>query len=682
MASLTLQSSFTGGELSPSLSARIDFPKYAHGCRELTNFRVQPHGGAVKRPGFLYLDTIPGEAHFIPFIFNSSQAYALAFGEKWMRVYTPNGAVVKDGSVYQIATPYTLAQAKKISFVQSADVLFLACEGVAPQQLKRFGHNSWAFEGISFASPVTPPGAPTVTGASGSTQYAYYVTTINGAGQESELSPPTYHSGPPSNNWTSGAQITISWGAVSGASEYKLYKSSFGGRPGFIAYVSASSRTYQDINVSPSLDEGAPKYTNPFSGGDYPRTVAFYEGRLVFASTPRRPQTIWMSKNDDYLNFAVYSPQTADSPWEGTVRSQHMAPIVWLVALRSLVLGSTMAEWEISSTGGAFSTGTAQVRPQSYNGSDWLPAIIIGDAILHVARNGAQIRDLKYEFSADAYGGTDRSILATHLFDGKRILDWTYQQHPDSIVWLVRSDGKLLGLTYQAEHEVIAWHKHETDGAFLAVTSIPQTYDDHLFAVVRRVINGQTKYFVERLAENYTGGDYASACYLDSAKVYNGNPVTKITGLNHLEGKTVGILAGGAVMATRKVVGGAVTLDHSAGKVIVGLPYTASLETMPLDYTTKAGATVGRKKQVKAVNVRLQNSADLTIGLNCDGQRTTPEELKMRTNEKFGEGIEPFSGDRRAIMDSRSATVVTVRLESASPTPLTALAIMPEVEMQ
>ena len=93
---------------------------------------------------------------------------------------------------------------------------------------------------------------------------------------------------------------------------------------------------------------------------------------------------------------------------------------------------------------------------------------------------------LQYEFAADSYSGMDLSIMAAHLLEKERIIDWAYQKNPDSIIWAVRSDGALLGLTYQAEHQISAWHRHDTQGKFKAVCSIPNGFEHSLFAVVER----------------------------------------------------------------------------------------------------------------------------------------------------------------------------------------------------
>ena len=154
----TLQGSFTAGELAPSLTARVDFAKYGHGCKKLSNFVVQPHGGATKRPGFKLLDVLPGESRLIPFVFNNEQTYCLVFGEKWLRIATPEGFILDDSNaILELKTPYSLWKTKQISYVQSGDVLFLACAGIAPYKLKRLSHYTWEFEEISFTCPISSP---------------------------------------------------------------------------------------------------------------------------------------------------------------------------------------------------------------------------------------------------------------------------------------------------------------------------------------------------------------------------------------------------------------------------------------------------------------------------------------------------------------------------------------------
>lgn len=96
----TRQLSFSGGEISPSLRARVDMVKYATGLKTCRNFMIQRHGGAANRPGTGFnceVKTSSKKVKLIPFIFNSDQTYALEFGDQYMRVIR-NGAQVTEAA--------------------------------------------------------------------------------------------------------------------------------------------------------------------------------------------------------------------------------------------------------------------------------------------------------------------------------------------------------------------------------------------------------------------------------------------------------------------------------------------------------------------------------------------------------------------------------------------------------
>lgn len=755
---LKLQGSFTSGELSPSLTARVDLAKFGQGCKTLKNIVVQPHGGAVKRSGFMLIDELPAEAVLIPFIFNSDQTYVLALGQKWMQVATADGFIMKPKGEGEenlpderltIESPYTLEQVKRLAHTQSADVLFMVCAGVRPHKLKRLAHDDWQFEAMDFTAPIEAPvwDEKTVTDnwfeyplayksgmayyprshgeyityspikedlyrqvaksrtytvpaisfineakkSDGShsaaqlvTNYSYYVTTVNKDGAESMASDPASITGPASNNWQAGDYIILRWKAVKGAEEYRVYKSEFGGRPGFIG-TAGKSLTFQDRNNAPTISDGPPKWEDPFPDDDYPTAVGFFEQRLVFASSPKRPQTLWLSRSGDYGNFSKSTPLKADDAIELTIASNEVSALCWMVALRSLVLGFSGMEWEIGSTEGAFSAKTAKATPQSYRGSSTIKALVIDNTILHVTRSGKEIRDFKYDFGSDSYAGVDRTILAQHLFEGRHIVGWTYQATPDSIIWVVLDDGTLLGMTYQNEHDVFAWHQHETDGAFLSVCSIPHKHDDVLFAVTKR---GKA-FYLEKMAPRYYAGrgdgdddgdegDVTEQVFLDCALQYKGEPVSELSGLGHLEGKTVGILADGAVKPSQVVKGGKVYLPEPSFVVTVGLPYVSDLETMPVEVIGQFGTSVGRKKYINAVNVLFKDTVVAKVGCRFDRL----EEYKARSTEQYNQNIAPFTGIKRVVVREHAENMVTVCVRSDVPLPMTVLAIMPEMEVR
>jgi len=113
---------------------------------------------------------------------------------------------------------------------------------------------------------------------------------------------------------------------------------------------------------------------------------------------------------------------------------------------------------------------TIGVRTQSYNGASLVPPVVINSTALYVQDKGTRIRDLGYEFANDKYTGQDLSLMSEHLFDGFEIVEMAYADEPYGILWCVRDDGVMLGLTYQREHQVWGWHQHNTDGNFESVT--------------------------------------------------------------------------------------------------------------------------------------------------------------------------------------------------------------------
>ncbi len=690
-----LQGSFTAGELSPALTGRVDMAAYGQGCRTLKNMLVQPHGGAVKRPGFMLVDELPGEAVLIPFVFNAEQSYCLVFGQKWLRIVCHGGFILNEAgdAPYQVTSPYTLAQAKQLSFAQSADVLFLAHRDVRPQRLMRQAHADWIFEPMTFASPIAAPTGVTVTFTNdakkddGSSQvaqcttpYTYGVTAIDASNKESVVSAGASITGPASNNWRAGDYITVAWNAVPGAVEYRVYKKEFSGRWGFAATAgNASKPSFIDYNVRPVLTDGPPAWTNPFPGSDFPGVVCLFEQRLVFASTRKRPQTFWLSRSADYDNFSASSPIKGDDSVEMTVASSDVSSVCWMVALRSLVVGTAGMEWELASSEGALTAKTVRFTPQSYRGSAAVRALVIGNMVLHLTRSGREVRDLKYDFGADSYGGTDRTILAEHLLRDNRIINWTYQPAPNGIIWAVRDDGLLLGLTFQAEHEVCAWHRHQTDGWFKAVCSLPAGADDELYAVIKR----NNKFMLEMMAarpksSDQGGLDPSRAVYLDSSLLYEGAPTKTLTGLAHLEGRKVSVLADGGVQCPRLVKNGAIELDAPASVAVVGLPYEADLETMPCEIQGQEGTSVPRKKYINAVNVFFRDTVAAKIGPSFDRL----EEVPWRTYEPYGQGLKPKTETVRMVLPTMARNSASVCVRSDAPLPVTVLAVAPEIEVK
>ena len=149
----TIQPSFTRGELSPSMYARVDTAHYGVGCRTMSNFFVHPQGGASNIAGTEYIATaksLTGAVRLIPFEFSATQAYVLEFSDKKMRVIKDGAVVMSGASPYELTTTYDEDDLFNLKYTQSADIMFLTCAGYPPRELARLADNNWTITDFTF----------------------------------------------------------------------------------------------------------------------------------------------------------------------------------------------------------------------------------------------------------------------------------------------------------------------------------------------------------------------------------------------------------------------------------------------------------------------------------------------------------------------------------------------------
>src|SRR5699024_8907608 len=209
-----------------------------------------------------------------------------------------------------------------------------------------------------------------------------------------------------------------------------------------------------------------------------------------------------------------------------TIAGRQVNEIRALVDLGRMVVFTSGVEYFLDGDAdGVIRPGYHWPRAQTYNGSGWLPPLVVGDTALYLQARGSIVRDLGYQMEGlDRLGSNDLTIFATHLFNGYQIEEWDYAQVPNSVVWAVRDDGTLLGLTYVRDHRVWGWHRHVTDGAFESVVVVPEGSEDALYCIVRRTINGQTRRYIERLTSRQVDArtDICDVFFVDSGLSYDG----------------------------------------------------------------------------------------------------------------------------------------------------------------
>ena len=398
----------------------------------------------------------------------------------------------------------------------------------------------------------------------------------------------------------------------------------------------------------------------------WPSAVVLYEGRLGFAGTARFPQTIWMSAIDDLFHFGL-GPLATDALELSLVDSGGnitLNLIRWLMPAENMLVGTTHGEYRLIGSGDdPLSPLTPpRNRIQSTFGSDSVQPLKVGAALLFTQRQGSKVREMAYDDRTQTtFIARDITVTSDHLLKSARVVELAYQQEPHSLVWAVRSDGQMLGLTYDQSEQVVAWWRMVTAGAFESVATVPHPSANahRTWVAVRRTIAGDETRYIEYLdpeasmalptpvamfneltqeSEEIAGWEGLT---VDAAVVYENINTAVLTGLDHLEGATVEIVGDGGVFPAQVVTGGQVTLSQAVHTAFVGLPYIPRGRTMPVDITVRGTTGQGLRKRWANLRARLIGTACLVMQ-----NETVPfRQPHMPT----GQGVAPFTGDREVM---------------------------------
>ena len=654
-------SAFSAGEISPLLEGRTGIEKYKEGLADLTNMIVMPTGGTKRRPGTEYLGEVKSssvKSRLIPFQFKSTDTYILEFGNEIMRVYR-NGAQVLN------ATAKTITAATKAS------------PGVLTSNSHGFSNGDEIF--IASVGGMTELNGRNYRVAN-STTNTFTLTDLFGVAINT-TSFTTY---------TSGGTATEIFELATPYPEAKLPDVRFVQSADTMYFVhpeyAIRTLTRSDHNnwsfATPSISGSPSPALN--TSGNYPSVVTFFEQRLVFANTAANPQTIWFSKNADYTNFTAGTGDNDALIY--TIASNTVDSIRYLSSTRVLAIGTTGGEFVLTSTNdGPVTPTTTLIRKYSNYGTANVEPVQVADVTLFLQRGARKIREFKFvgDVNTSGYAAPDMTILAEHITQGG-ITAFAYQQEPESIVWALRSDGTLLGLTYRREEEVVGWHKHTIGGVFgtgqaivESIAPLPtDTGNDDLYLIVKRTINSQTKRYVEVLKPFDFGSVTTAAFFVDSGLAYSGSAVTSLSGLYHLEGQSVAILANGATHPDETVSGGGITLDYSSTTAAVGFSYTSEMQTMRIESGSEDGTSQGKPKRIHAVTLRLFE----TVGIEVGNSSSEIDRIPFRDSSMaMDQGIPLFTGDKEIEFPGGFDNDDRIYVRQSQVLPMTVLAFYPRM---
>jgi len=654
-----IQTDFSWGEISPRLLSRIDLDAYDKATKTMENAYTLFHGGATRRPGTTFIAELYNsdeKAKLIPFTYDRDNSFVLILnGGKFEFIKNDQFIETSPGVTYKLNCPYTESELDKVRYAQFGNMMWFVHPDHPPKQLQRLSDSSWLFTDIDFVYYAL-------------TDYAYenYAVYFKILGSDTKF--------------VVGDKFTFTTDGLGNASLATADPSNTGN--GDMVQTKATSLAVAETWTVTCLyaDEERQEWSvigsvtgehiATWTDNDYPSSIAFYQQRLFLAGTYSRPQHTWASVAGDYKNLTIGGNDKDGISFTGAFSG--FDEIIHFVPAKYLISLTYAGEYIIGGTAGGVTPSALAVQPQTYHGSSNVRPIKVGNEIVFVQRDGKKIRAISYSVEKDINIAPDITLFAEHI-SKQGITDMTFAQDPDYIAWAIRSDGQLLSLTLNRDYDnsTVAWARHTTDGSFEAVSSIPTSSSQGVYVVVNRQINGEQKRYLEKI-------DYDSVCHSDCAVIQSDETAKTVwTGFDHIENKTVDVIADGIIHPSVLVESGSITLSRPVNEVKAGLHYETTIELLNPELGDANNTSQGRKIAVSDIILRLQDT------LNCQvhGHGTPyPEDIPFRLSTDIADDPIPlFTGEKtvKAIGWSDSSTIT---IKQTTPLPFTLLGVVLKVQ--
>ena len=476
---------FAAGELSPRLRGRFDLPIYRTGLKRMSNFIAETQGSARFRQGFgfIYHTRANQPATLLTFQFGNNQSYVLEFTNQMLRFYRDGGIIVEAAKTITGAT-----QANPVVVTSTS-------------------------HGYSNGDEVIISGVSGTTELNGKSFLVASVTANTFALQDIDGN---NIDGTAFTAYSSGGQATRVYEIATPYLTAELFELDVAGNADVMYIVHANHAPRKLTRVADTNWTLATfvRTADPFpSAGNFPGAVAFYEGRLGYAGTDNSPETFWLSRSPDNSGnprYDDFTTGTADdnaviftlAPVQGKVDS-----VRWLRGTSQFLAVGTFGGMTKVQGGRSDQpiapTGISVKTIDAFGVEDRRP-ISTGSVIIYIQNGGLILRSLEYDFNFDGFVSIDRNLVADHITDSS-INQIAFQNGRPDILWGVRNDGVLTGLTFKSREDVSGWHRHTlggTNAKSLSVATIPQpNKHDQVWVVAERTINSLTRRYVELLPD-------------------------------------------------------------------------------------------------------------------------------------------------------------------------------------
>ena len=633
----TQQSSFTAGEIAPSLHGRTDLAAYANGAAELTNVLVAPTGGVSRRPGLRHCDRLDGPVRLVPFEFNTEQTYLLAIGDGRTAIYRG------DNRTLTLPTPWTAADLPELAWTQSADTLLVCHPDRPPQRIGRFGAADWRC--APWAFPVEEEGR---------SKEPFHRFVDDGV----TLTP----------DGTAGTvTLTASAPVFTPAHRQTRLRLTAGARTVQAVVTAVPAPRSVRAELSADLPDTEPirqweeAAWSPAHG--WPATAAFHQSRLVVGGSRDLPNRLWLSAPAGLFDFDL-AQGADDAAIDLALLSDQVNAIRAVVSARDLLVLTSGAEWEV--TGEPLTPSSVTVREQTRIGSRTdrkVPPVIADGAVLFASRDGRALRELRFTDLEQAYQATDLTLLAGHL--ARDPVDQAYWPAQRLLLQL-RPDGTAAALAAYRVEQVTAWTRLVTDGQFRAVATVGT---DLYVAVERKTGDWRLERFDPGLGVD-AGHSGRTA-----------DPVTRWSGLDVLDGDRVRVLADGIDIGRHRVRDGAIAVPVPARTVSAGLAFAHAVEPLPPALPTGEGPATLALRPVETV-FAIEATPALTVDTGR-GPRPLPLRRLAGVDAPLDAGPAPVTGmvRHRHLGWTRNPSRPLWRLTGDAPLPFTLLAAATELKV-
>lgn len=661
----TTQKAFTSGILSTELFSRIDYSKITSGLKQCENFIVRPAGGVTYRTGTSYVYKLAQNYEsvaykMIPFNISPTEAYCVVLTDCMAYIFNENGYVTHIDTSF-----FTETRIQGIKYAQHKNKLYLVHPERRPIILEKTD-NGFNLDYAGFKTPpqsnitsvnITakdPKNEDTVVAFRG---WQYAVSTVYEVdGKEIESFPVYSNKIIKSDIDLANQNIEIKIYANLTINQFKhfnVYKIKAGefylcykltGSAGVIYNMDDTVNYYvlTDIGFAPATNKAPKEAFKGFgTNNNYPSAVGIWNQRLVYASTKEKPSTLWFSRVNEFNDFTSSILNNPEEGMELTISSKDNDTIKELVNMDNLIVMTQGKIWRISGT----SLTNMSAVIESHSGTSGLSPFVTKKSILYVEPSKNKVSNFIYSYELNGYTGSQLDILARDLFDGYEITGLSYGENPYGVLYAVRDDGALLGLTYMREENIYAWHKHTTqNGSFKDVCVITKEDKDYVFCLVERTTEtGNKILFVERFEQQINQKqDSSDSCHLDCAQHFENIHDFQIANYEvYYNGLTV--RADNDVFHFDNIQNNKISLPRVYKKITVGLPYMGIIETIPSELAYSNGnTTVGYNRRIHDGVLRYYRTRGLKYGRVLDNLY----ELKPYTEETYGEEIPLETGEQ------------------------------------